>query len=98
MIMDTLDHLRQTLEYYRQQRQKKLEDFRAADSLVRQLERELGEAPSSEAEPVIFTNGASELTISAPRAPEVRPDDFFGMSQSDAAKTYLRKVQRVISV
>ena len=95
--MDALDHLRQTLEYYRQQRQKKLEDYRAADSLVRQLERELGEAPSSEAEPIIFTNGASELTIGAPRTPEVRPDDFYGMSQSDAAKTYLRKVKRAIS-
>jgi hypothetical protein len=97
--MDSLDHLRQTLDYYRQQRQKKFEDYRAADLLVRQLEKELGEAPSPDAEPVITINGAMELPVngSTPRSSEVRPDEFFGMSQGDAAKAYLRKIKRAIS-
>jgi hypothetical protein len=97
--MDSMEHLRQTLEYYRQQRQKKFEDYRLADSLVRQLERELGEAPSSEGEPTIAVNGSMEPApqISTSRLPEVRPDEFYSMSQSDAAKTYLRKIKRAIS-
>ncbi|HET6144686.1 MAG TPA: hypothetical protein VFE02_14340, partial [Candidatus Acidoferrales bacterium] len=95
--MDAVDHLRQTLEYYRQQRQKKFEEYRASDSLVRQLEKELGEAPTSEAEPMLATNGSPEIPITIPRTLEVRPDEFFSMSQSEAAKTYLRKIKRAIS-
>lgn len=95
--MDAMDHLRQTLEYYRQQRQKKFEEYRASDSLVRQLEKELGEAPTSEAEPIVATNGSPEIPITFPRTLDVRPDEFFSMSQSEAAKTYLRKIKRAIS-
>ena len=95
--MDSMDHLKQTLEYYRQQRQKKFDDYRAADLLVRQLEKELGETPNPESETTIVANGSLEPPISTSRPLEVRPDEFYGMSQSDAAKAYLRKIKRAIS-
>ena len=96
--MDSMEHLRQTLEYYRQQRQRKLDDYRSADLLVRQLEKELGEPSTSEVEvSPALPGGTIETVVANPRNPDVRPDEFYGMSQSDAAKTHLRKINRAIS-
>jgi hypothetical protein len=98
--MDSSEHIRQTLEHYRQQRQRKLEEFRIADNLVRQLEEDLGEpqsAPESLEELKVISAPAEMPTKPANRGVEVRPDEFFAMTQSEAAKAYLRKIGRAIS-
>ncbi len=100
--MNGNEHLRQTLEYYRQQRQKRLEELRPIDLMIRNLERELGEASSG------VGNGAEEIAMPISEVidnvrivgaqPSVHADEFFGMSQSDAAKAYLKKVGRAVSL
>ena len=100
--MNAIESIRQALDYFRQQRQAKLEEIRGIELTIRQLERELGEAPST-------TNGGTEdLSASAdpttssgsggPRlAKEVRPDEFFSLPQTEAAKAFLRKVGNAVS-
>jgi hypothetical protein len=98
--MEESEHLRQTLEHYRQQRQKHLEEVKRIEMMIGQLEQDLGEAPS-----VDSTRGDSQgLTASTPVAipgtrvlPTVRPDEFYGMSQTDAAKAFLKKVGYAIN-
>jgi hypothetical protein len=97
--MDTKEHLLQTLEHFKQQRNVKLQEVRSLDVMIRGLEQELGDAApiseaadsfsTSEALPSPSVNGGSAL---------VRPDEFFSMTQTDAAKAYLRKVGRAISM
>ena len=93
--MDEKDHLRKTLEHYRQQRQQKLDELRPIELMIRQLEIDLGETPTVES----ATNPAT-IIAAAPKSVgsigPIRPDEFFGMSQSDAAKAYLRKVGHAI--
>jgi hypothetical protein len=110
--MDANDHLRKTLDYYRQQRQQKiadmrpqLEQLRSLELMIRQLERELGEAPASAELSEVplalsdnFTMADSLATNNRSSAPvSVRPDEFFTMTQSEAAKAYLKKVGHAIS-
>ncbi|HEX8814261.1 MAG TPA: hypothetical protein VF753_02060 [Terriglobales bacterium] len=89
--MADTDHLRQTLEHYRQQRQKLQDDVKRVELMILQLEQDLGEAPSVEAggdaDSVVVDIGRGIRT-----AVSLRPDEFYGMSQSDAAKAYLRKI------
>ena len=103
--MNGSEHLRQTLEYYKQQLQKKREELRPLELMIRQLERELGEAANGQ-EPAEIGVSASDSSAMADsfagvlgnRPPEIRPDEFFGMSQSEAAKAYLRKIGRAVSL
>ena len=44
--MDNNEHLHKTLEHYRQQRQQKLDELRPIELMIRQLELDLGEAPT----------------------------------------------------
>jgi hypothetical protein len=92
------EHLRQTLEHYRQQRQRRLEEFRAADNLVRQLEADLQEPLSApELDSLRGPNIPVETHKGAPnRMPDVRADEFYSMTQSEAAKAFLRKVKGAI--
>lgn len=96
--MENLDHLRQTLEHYKQQRQKKLDELRAVELMIQQLQTDLGDPPSFAdllGQDILPTTS----TIVSPTKTNmigVRPDEFFGMSQSDAAKAYLRKIGRAI--
>jgi|SRR5579863_633067 len=92
--MEDKDHLRKTLEYYRTQRQQKLEEARSFEPMIRQLERDLGEISSLEAGEVISiaTDGSVSRMGGLSPLHSLRPDEFFAMSQSDAAKAYLRKV------
>jgi|ERR1035437_2296623 hypothetical protein len=100
--MNGTEHLRQTLEYYRQQLQKKLEELSPLQLMIRQLERELGE--STNAPEITEPNGNTTLSaqtfagFGVNRNIEVRPDDFYGMSQSEAAKAYLLKIGRAVSL
>jgi hypothetical protein len=92
--MDENDHLRKTLEHYRQQRQHKLDEVQLIENMIRQLERDLGEQPTVEG-----TAGTPDAGASWPGLHPmnfIKPDEFYGLSQSDAAKAYLRKVGHAV--
>ncbi len=71
--------------------------------MIRQLEQDLGESPSGEAlqagKAVLGDlTFAGEPNVGLLRTViPVRPDEFYGMSQSDAAKVYLRKIGYAIA-
>src|ERR1017187_70554 len=93
--MDERDHLRKTLEHYRMQRQQKLDEARAFDGIIRQLERDLGEQSTVEDSGIAPGDSGTLSTVrmgGLSPLHNIRPDEFFAMSQSDAAKAYLRKV------
>jgi hypothetical protein len=97
--MDDLEPLRKTLEHYRQQEQQKLSELQRIRAMIAQLETDLGEQPSSaEAASNAVASPSSSIwgEVLAPfrkiASNQIRPDEFFGMNQSDAAKAYLRKV------
>jgi hypothetical protein len=100
--MPTNDSLRETLTYFRQQREKKLQEAKAFDVTIQQLERELGEAPNG-AE--IVLNPADSLLPMTDRVevatngkkPEIRADEFFGMTQAEASRKYLKRVGHAVS-
>lgn len=97
--MAETEHLRKTLEHYRQQRQQKIDEIRAMELMIRQLERDLGEQPSAD----MAIADPDELNVvnlgrGIGKSSAVRPDEFYGMSQNDAAKIYLRKVGHAIAV
>jgi hypothetical protein len=97
--METKEHLLQTLEHFKQQRTVKLQEVRSLDVLIRGLEQELGDAaPASEAADSFSTpEGLPSPNVNGGSA-SVRPDEFFSMTQTDAAKAYLRKLGRAISM
>lgn len=100
--METNHSLRQTLEHFLQQKQKKLEELRSLEFTIRQLKRELGEEEKGEGEEVKFLSpmieNISEQRIAiGGKEPDIRPDEFFGMTQSDAAKAYLERVGYAVS-
>jgi len=98
------DHLRQTLDHYRQLRQQKLdqlkEELAPIELMIRQLERDLGEPPVTEStglnaavsDSFVFSDSAT-----ASKMPAIRPDEFYTMTQSEAAKAYLGKVGHAVS-
>ena len=95
--MADLEHLRKTLEHYRQQRQQKLEEVQGVDLMIRQLERDLGDSPTEETS--LPSDDPNPTNLPRFRVvSSIRPDEFFGMSQNDAAKAYLRKMGRAISM
>jgi hypothetical protein len=101
--MNGAEHLRQTLDYYRQQLQKKLEELAPLQLMIRQLERELGDSSNTPDLSDLATGGTSAglppfAPFGAERSTDIRPDEFYGMSQSEAAKAYLKKVGRAISL
>lgn len=97
--MNGNDHLRQTLEYYRQQLQKKMEELVPLQLMIRNLERDLGESPSVPDAPELASSAAFQpLAFGGDRSADIRPDEFYGMSHNEAAKTYLTKIGRAISL
>jgi len=97
--METNDHLRKTLDHYRQQRQQKLDELRPLELMIRQLEHDLGEASSNNgiSEIKSLPDGVLDTASFNRQQPAIRPDEFFTMTQSDAAKNYLKKVGHAIS-
>lgn len=78
-----------------------IKDVQAYDPMIRQLEHDLGE-PSS-IKPFALTVpgvdvGADKAAAQPPKDDprEIRPDEFFGLSQTDAARAYLQRVGRAI--
>ena len=100
------DFLRQTLTYYREQRQRILEQLRPLDPIIRQLETELGENPADGTVdiplvplvlPAVSADGASSPKPSTNNKQlELRGDEFFGKSQADAARAYLITVGHAV--
>lgn len=105
--MNPNDTLKPALEHYRQKRAALLEEARKISLTIRQLEIDLGETPSEDS-PTATADGyrvsPDELPeyspASAPmgKSVEVRRDEFFGMTQSEAAKRYLEKVGHAVSM
>jgi hypothetical protein len=62
--------------------------------MIRQLERDLGEASTVENPSVAPDMGTSKSGLHPMNF--IKPDEFFGLSQSDAAKAYLRKVGHAV--
>jgi hypothetical protein len=102
--MEENSTLRPALEHYRAQRLKLLEQLKPIELMIRQLEKDLGE-PSSfidapdapDSIPATPENLSRYLTgLSKNPVIQVRPDQFFGMSQSEAAKAYLRNFTSAI--
>jgi len=100
--MPTAESLRDTLNYFKQQREKKLQEARAFDVTIQQLERELGENPDSGELSINLGDSlppmVERVEVSTNgRKPEIRPDEFFGMTQAEAARKYLKRVGHAVS-
>lgn len=91
------------IEFYRKQFQRLCEELRTTLLLLNKLESDAGEQPTSPPKEIglnfsdRFSMSDSVSTSVDGRSSEVRPDEFFGMSQSDAARAYLKKVNRAVS-
>jgi len=95
--MPNLEALRAALEHYKQEREDVEKEYqnrlRSIDLMIWQLKRDLGEAPEGEQPvvagiPLVSATGAAQASTSV----SVKPDEFFRMNQTDAARAYLRKV------
>jgi hypothetical protein len=102
--MASNEFMRETLEHFKQQRLDKLEEIRQMESTIRQLERALGENQTEfDARPQILAaseqNGISSSSSStAQRKANIQGDEFFGLSQPEAARRYLKKIGQAVSV
>lgn len=97
--MATNESLKETLGHFKQQRQAKLEELRSLDITILEIQKQLGEVPDEQSDRYVL-----------PGIPEVKPqiagqvggaykpraDEFFGMSQAEAARTYLEKVGHAV--
>lgn len=96
-MADNETSLRQTLEFFLVERARKVEDVRRLDLTISQLRQSLGEPLNDEGDVEILpAPSAPTLFVPAPKPTggrtTVRPDEFFGLPYSDAARSYLRKV------
>jgi hypothetical protein len=100
--MENNEHLRQTLDFVKQQIQRKAEEIRLLQGTALSLETLLGEPHTDSAEPSpaegFTTIGGEFFPAATSRSGDIRPDEFFGMSQSDAAKAYLKRIGRAVSL
>jgi len=106
------DHIRKTLEYYRKLREKaideikpKLDEIHGYELVIRKMADDLKEPANFEplnlGSSAASTNGTPASTPPPARSASrmaIAPDEFFQMSQSDAAKAYLRSVGKAISM
>ncbi len=100
------ESLKRTLEHYLQQKRERLDELRQLDQIIVRLKRDLGETATelqeSEAANYVINESApagDEGTSPSLRArTSVRPDEFFGMTYSVAAKNYLEKVNHAVSM
>jgi hypothetical protein len=98
--------LRKALEHYIEQRRAKLDEVRQLDLMIGRLSRDIGD---TNAETQISENLSDSIgdawqekvdivLQSGSGRSSVRPDEFFGMTYSTAAKMYLEKVGHAVSV
>lgn len=93
---------KELLEKYRQDRKHLLGEVRTLDAMIRRLEADLGEPPDTSDDKSI-----AELSLPAEEGPFQQPplrewkfaaDEFFGMTQGEAAQKYLEKIGRAVSL
>jgi hypothetical protein len=92
-------HLQKSLEHFLQKRQQQQAELDKTDAAIRVIREALGMPPQEQTIPEIAPDSEVQpkgdvLTIKV--KPFIRPDEFFRMSQSDAAKAYLRKIGHAI--
>ena len=98
--VDTNESLKQALEHFLQQRQKKMDEIRKLDSTIAKIREELGGLSEGEEDPFIPGLAIPPETESQEpfksKPQDIRPDEFFGMSQSEAAKAYLKRIGHAV--
>jgi hypothetical protein len=100
--MATNEFLKESLEHFKQQKAAKLEELRSLDITIQQIQKQLGEALEEAPERVATTPGTPAAEIKLPIGHsgtgvyKPRPDEFFGMSQAEAARTYLEKIGHAV--
>jgi hypothetical protein len=94
--MPNLEALRAALEHYEQQRQEVQKEFgdrlRSIDLMIWQLKRDLGESPEGEVPSIDLSPVSATGVASIRTSISIKPDEFFRMNQTDAARAYLKKV------
>src|SRR4029077_7840219 len=102
--MPTQDSLRETLEHFRLQEKKLLEDLNAVRFTIKNIERAAGiESREIEASIPLEEKAGSDLapppsaTVVNGLKPNIRADEFFGLTHADAARRYLKKVGHAVS-
>jgi hypothetical protein len=89
--------LREALEHFKRQRSKAAEDLRAIETTISQIQLQLGETPDTpETDTRDNNSGIDAAPIKGAYVP--RPDEFFQMSQGDAARAFLEKMGRAVSL
>jgi len=106
-LRKTLEHYRkqrqQKLDELRpieEQRERKLEELKPIELMIRQLLRDLGEDPGPDPAAVVVPSppvAAETVELGLHPMLFLKPDEFFGMSQTDAAREYLRRVGHAIT-
>src|SRR5438105_9394029 len=103
-MADNETSLRQTLEFFLAERAKKVEDIKRLDLTISQLRQSLGETVEDGKE-IEVPSSPSANTQFVPLSPKsaggrapIRPDEFFGLQYSDAARNYLRKVGHAVGL
>lgn len=103
-MADNESSLRQTLEFFLAERVKRIEDVKRLDLTIAQLRQSLGESVEDGGD-VDVLSALSAGTPFVPVAPKavggrtsIRPDEFFGLQYSDAARNYLRKVGHAVGL
>jgi hypothetical protein len=105
------DWMQAALQHYREQRDRILEqlppellfEFRNIEHTIRKLEQDLGTGSQIiMADPPYATSGAPGFVANAPakssaKTTEIRPDEFFAMTISEAARAYLGRVGHAVS-
>ncbi len=108
----TNDWMQSALQHYREQRERIIEqlppdllfELRAAEVMIRKLEQDLGTSPQVVFSDPPYSSAAAQISASplAGKTPvkptEIRADEFFAMTISDAARAYLNRVGHAVSL
>lgn len=88
---------RELLEKYKRERKEYLEKIREIGVTIRRMEADLGEVHETleDADQIEDQNPEFKLDQTCGA---IKPDEFFGMTQSNAAKKHLEKVGRAVSI
>jgi hypothetical protein len=103
--MATPEHLRETLEHFKQQKLVKLEELRTLEIMIRHLQQQVGEQPDATTEaslapflPFAIPEQKPAGGQSAGNNYKPRNDEFFSLSIADAAKAFLEKIGHAMPV
>jgi hypothetical protein len=105
------DWMQTALQHYREKREQILEqlspellfEFRNLELMIHKLEQDLGTGPQIVvSDPPYATSGVPVFTQNVPSKPsaktEIRADEFFAMTISEAARAYLNRVGHAVSL